>query len=321
MKKKEKIDHDQIFKTLFKSFFQEFLEGFLPEVAKEIDFLSVNFLDQEFFTDINKGRKKLLDLVAEVKLKNGEEEFILLHTEFQASKPDTKEFPKRMFKYLCQLFLRFGRPVIPIVVFSDDRKWRKPVPDSYTMRFKNTEYLRFFYHSIKLKHYNWREFIGSGNPLIYALMAKMDYDKKDIVRLKADFLRLILKAERDIAKKSLLLEFIESYIKLNSKEMKEFDKLITVDENLKEITEMITVYEERGIEKGLKKGIQKGRLEGRLEGRLQNAKNAVLEALEVKFGTVPYPIKEKVLYCDDLNKLKQALRTAILIDSISKFSI
>jgi predicted transposase YdaD len=69
MKKKEKIDHDQIFKTLFKSFFQEFLEGFLPEVAKEIDFLSVNFLDQEFFTDINKGRKKLLDLVAEVKLK------------------------------------------------------------------------------------------------------------------------------------------------------------------------------------------------------------------------------------------------------------
>jgi hypothetical protein len=102
-------------------------------------------------------------------------------------------------------------------------------------------------------------------------------------------------------------------VTLNSKEMKEFDKLITVDENLKEITEMITVYEERGIEIGLRKG--------RLEGILQNAKNAVLEALEVKFGTVPYPIKEKVLYCDDLNKLKQAHRTAILIDSISKFNI
>ena len=50
--------------------------------------------------------------------------------------------------------------------------------------------------------------------------------------------------------------------------MKEFDKLITVDENLKEITEMITVYEECGIEKGMQKGI------------LQNAKNAVLEALD-----------------------------------------
>ena len=57
MIKKEKIDHDQIFKTLFKSFFREFLEGFLPEIAEEIDFSSVNFLDQEFFTDINSGRK------------------------------------------------------------------------------------------------------------------------------------------------------------------------------------------------------------------------------------------------------------------------
>ena len=99
--------------------------------------------------------------------------------------------------------------------------------------------------------------------------------------------------------------------------MKEFDKLITVDENLKEITEMITVYEERGIEKGIKKGMQKGMR----KGILKTARNSVLEALEVKFGTVPYPIKEKVLYCNDLNKLKQALRTAILIDSISKFTI
>jgi hypothetical protein len=38
MIKKEKIDHDQIFKTLFKSFFREFMEGFLPEIAEEIDF-------------------------------------------------------------------------------------------------------------------------------------------------------------------------------------------------------------------------------------------------------------------------------------------
>ena len=40
MIKKEKIDHDQIFKTLFKLFFREFLEGFLPYIAEEIDFFS-----------------------------------------------------------------------------------------------------------------------------------------------------------------------------------------------------------------------------------------------------------------------------------------
>ena len=315
MEKGAKTDHDQIFKTLFREFFKEFLEGFIPEVAAEVDFTKVEFLDQEFFTDINKGRKKLMDLVAKVRLRNGEDEFILLHTEFQASKPDAKEFPERMFKYLCQLFLRFGKPVIPVVVFSDDRKWRKKVPDTFTMSFKNIEYLRFFYHSIKLKHYNWREFIDSGNPLTYALMAKMDYDPKNVVRLKADFLRLVLKAERNPARQSLLVEFIENYVSLKECDLTEFTKLITTAPELKEIKKMITVYEEQGIQKGMQQGIKKGRLEGRLE----TARNAVLEILEVKFDSVPYLITESILNCGDLRKLKQALRNAILLDDVNKF--
>ena len=88
----EKINHDQIFKTLIKEFFEEFMELFLPEVGKEIDFKQVEFLEQEFFTDINHGRKKLLDLVAKVKLLNGNEEYILIHTEFESRKPNSKLF-------------------------------------------------------------------------------------------------------------------------------------------------------------------------------------------------------------------------------------
>ncbi|MDZ7616032.1 MAG: hypothetical protein U1E05_03450, partial [Patescibacteria group bacterium] len=47
------------------------------------------------------------------------------------------------------------------------------------------------YHLIKLKHLDYRNFIDSGNPLAFALMAKMDYNRKEQVRLKADFLRWI----------------------------------------------------------------------------------------------------------------------------------
>jgi len=105
--------------------------------------------------------------------------------------------------------------------------------------------------------------------------------------------------------------------------------LITTTPELKEMKKMVTVYEEEGIRKGrregIQKGIQKGRREGiregRLEGRLEIARNAVLEALEVKFGVVPYTIKEKIRYCDDLRGLKRAHRNAILIDDIEKFSI
>ena len=79
------LKHDQIFKTLIKEFFQEFMFSFLPDIAEEIDFKSTEFLEQEFFTDINRGRKKLLDLVAKVRLKTGEEEFVLIHTEFESN--------------------------------------------------------------------------------------------------------------------------------------------------------------------------------------------------------------------------------------------
>jgi len=38
----EKIDHDQIFKTLIKEFFREFMELFFPEIAGKINFGKVD---------------------------------------------------------------------------------------------------------------------------------------------------------------------------------------------------------------------------------------------------------------------------------------
>jgi hypothetical protein len=207
-----------------------------------------------------------------------------------------------MFKYFCQLFLKFGKPVIPIVVFSDDKVWRTPVPNTFTMQFKDTQYLRFFFHSIKLKHYNWRKFIDSKNPLIYALMAKMDYNKNDIVRLKADFLRLVLNAEKNIARRSLLIEFIETYIILNKGQEKQFEEIIS-QPKLKEVRKMVTVYEKIGIQKG----------------KLETAREDILDVLELKFRKIPYSIKQKIKRCNNLQRLKQAHREAVLIDRIEDF--
>jgi len=312
MGEKERTDHDQIFKTLFKEFFKEFIEGFLPEIAEKLDFQSVEFLEKETFTDLNKGRKKLMDLVVSVKTISGEEEFILLHTEFESSRPK-KDFPERMFKYLCQLYMRYGKPVIPIVVFSDDAKWRKPVSDTFLIKFNDIEYVRFFYHQFKLKHLNWKSYIDSNNPLIYALMAKMDYDKSDIVRLKTDFLRLVLQSEKNEARRQVLVEFIENYVILKEDELEKFTAIVESRQELKEIKKMVTVYEQKGrIE---------GRVQGQVEGSITTAQSDVIEVLEVKFGNVPYPIKEKILYCDDLQKLRQAHRNAILLNDINKFKI
>ena len=50
------IDHDQIFKQLIESFFREFLELFCPDEARLVNFKEVQFLREEHFTDVKRGK-------------------------------------------------------------------------------------------------------------------------------------------------------------------------------------------------------------------------------------------------------------------------
>lgn len=297
----EKIDHDQMFKTLIKTFFKDFVEIFLPGKAKTLDFNAVEFLESEYFTDLARGRRKRLDLIARVRTKSGNFENILIHIEFEARKGVPKAVLKRIFHYYCQLQLRHDEPIIPVVLFTDDHKWRKPVPDHYAVTYEGDTYVSFKYHRIKLKHYNWRDFLKFDNPLAYALMCKMDFDKKQSVQLKADFLRWALRAEKTPARKSLLFEFVNTYMKLEQKEEKEFERITIKKKTFKEVTKMITTYEKRGA--------------------IKSAREDVLEVVKLRFSDAPYALLEKIKYCDDLKKLKRLHKQAVLAKSIDELAL
>ena len=55
---------------------------------------------------------------------------------------------------------------------------------------------------------------------------------------------------------------------------------------------------------------------GMQQGEIKTARQDVMEVLELKFSPLPYVVKEKIKYCDDLNTLKNLHRQAILADSI-----
>jgi hypothetical protein len=180
----------------------------------------VEFLDKEEFSDIQSGRRNYMDMVVKVGLKKGGEEFVLVHSEFQGRRE--KDFAKRMFDYDCLLYLRYGKPIIPIAVFSDDAVWRKPISDTFEIAFNAMSFVRFQYYLIKLKSLDYRQFLDSDNPLAFALMSKMNFNRRQRVRLKADFLRLILGARTDPARKNLLAEFVDAYINLDNQEQRRF---------------------------------------------------------------------------------------------------
>ena len=296
------IDHDQIFKQLIEAFFREFMELFCPAEARLIDFSRLEFLGEEHFTDTSRGVRRFLDLVVKAGLKSGGEKFVLVHGEFEASRKE-RDFPRRMFRYYCQLFLRYDTEIVPIALFSDDARWRKPVPDHFEITVSGNRFVRFDYHLIKLRQLDYRQFLDSNNPLAYALMAKMDYNQKERVRLKADFLRLILGCPVDPVRPSLLVEFVKTYLPLAKDEQAEFREIVHADSQYVEVKRMITTYELEGKKEGKKEGRKEGKKEGKQEG--------LILLLKKKFGKLTAAQRRRIREIDSTERL-DALLVALL---------
>jgi hypothetical protein len=81
----------------------------------------------------------------------------------------------------------------------------------------------------------------------------------------------------------------------------------------------ITLFEELALKEGLEKGIQKGLEQGLEKGILQNAREAILDVLDTRFGEVPDSVRERVnAICGERN-LKDLHRRAILTPSLEEF--
>jgi len=214
-----------------------------------------------------------------------------------------------MYQYHCQLFLRHHLDIIPIAVFSDDARWREPVPDHFEMTVAGETIIRFHYRLIKLKHLDYREFLGSPNPLAYALMAKMDYTRRERVRLKVDFLRLILASDVDPARKSLLIDFVETYVSLDPQERIEFEQIVNSDTQYEEVKKMITVYEQQGLQKGLEQGIEKGK------------KEMLFLLMSKKFGPLSEAQQQTILRIDSTQDLDHFLLKIMDASSLEELNL
>ena len=305
MNQNNQSDKDQLFKVLLQSFFKEFVDLFLPFLSSKIDFSKTEFLLQEMFTDLPRGQRKQLDVVVKVSLKGeGEEKIIIIHIEVEAQKKPG--ISKRMFKYFAQLYLRYERDIIPIVVFADDHIWRKEIDREYRVEY-DEPYLSFRYKKIKLKELDYRKYLTSNNPLAHALMVKMGFNRKERLKVKVEALRLILKARLDEAGRSILINFVDELMILTEEEQGQFFKIIDQDEKYTEVKEMITTYEKKGIEKGKK------------EGLLQEARVMLLEAVNARFGMVPQDTAGAVNLIEEREKLHDLHRKIFQCDSIESF--
>jgi hypothetical protein len=81
----------------------------------------------------------------------------------------------------------------------------------------------------------------------------------------------------------------------------------------------ITLFEELALKEGLEKGLKKGLVEGLEKGIVQNAREAILDVLETRFGQVPDSLRERVNTIGSEPTLKNLLRRAVRTPSLEEF--
>jgi len=269
-----RIDHDRLFKELLQAFFSEFMQLFFPVASQAIDFSHLRFLQQEVFTDVTAGKKQLVDILVETRLKQ-ETGLILIHVEPQAY--IQKEFNERMFIYFSRLYEKYRLRILPVVIFSYDKV--QDEPDRFNLEFPFLNVLQFRYYKLELKKLNWRDYVTGDNPVAAALLSKMGFSPEERVKVKLEFMRMLTRMKLNPAQMELLGGFFESYLKLNQKEDEEY-YLELGKINRKEaeaIMQITTSWHEKGREEGIKEGIK----EGEIKGKMETARAALKKGLPV----------------------------------------
>jgi hypothetical protein len=182
-------ESDTAWKIVLDAYFKDFLDYCLPELYHLIDWSKPwSFLDKELqaITKGNEAGKRLLDKLVKVFLKDGREQWVLLHIEVQNQ--HDSEFAKRMFTYGYRIFDKYQRLVASCAILADeDKTWR---PSSYKLELGGS-CLSAEYLLIKLIDYQDKkeELDCSTNPfasvILCQLMAleairKTDQERKQI---------------------------------------------------------------------------------------------------------------------------------------------
>jgi hypothetical protein len=220
--------YDQPLKDLLRPFFAEFLTSFFPTAAARLDLDTIIFLEKEATTDLLRGRRREMDLVAQVARRDGTTTLVIVLVELQA-RPEG-EFPWRLFEYYTLLRRVYRLPVLPIVVYVRGGRGSKLWEEYREELFEELTVL-FRYRRPRLKGLKAAAAVRQGGPLVGALAALMDRRGADPVELKVASLERIGAGRLDEARRWLLSSFVEQFLPLPTAEEQRFRQLTNQEEH------------------------------------------------------------------------------------------
>ena len=323
------VSHDQFFKELLRGFFPDFLRLFLPALAAALELeAGVEFLDTQDFTDRPAGDLRLADLVARMRTREGRP--ALVHTEVEAEPGG--EFGERVWEYNALLSMRHRLPAVSLAVlpFTVGEGVELVL---HTAAGPDRAYARLEYWRVPLRGLAAHDYVAAGPALGAALAALMRPGPGGKVELKAAIFARLRRDDVSPGARSMLLNFVETYLPLDAEEQAAFAQRYTPEgDTTMEALERTWAdqFIEQGLERGLERGLEQGRVQGIKQGRVQGIEQGMERGalaarqetlrrqVRLRFGAAPAALEARLPALDAAG-LDAALDRVVLSPTLDDF--
>jgi predicted transposase/invertase (TIGR01784 family) len=265
---------DSLWKGILEDVFDDFLLFIFEEKANMFDFTKgFEFLNNElaqiYPVDENAAYPKYVDKLVKVSMKDGREEFILVHVEVQGyNDPD---FARRMFTYFYRILDKFNKRVTCVVIYTGSEK--VPPATQYDYDFLGTEN-HFKFNTYSIIDQDFDELGRNENPFSLVVqtalltLQKGRLGEAEVLRLYKDIARRLLQKNINPVKTRAIMNFLKYYVSFENRE-----NVIKFDVEIKVLTNnnFTMGIEELLLERAERRGIEKGREEGKEEGKEESA--------------------------------------------------
>ncbi len=326
--------HDQFFKEAFsrkEPAIECFSHYLPPAIVESIDWDTLN---QESNSFVEKAlRETSSDILYSVRLKSitttPQHFYLYCLFEHQSSKDD--RMPYRLLTYMVRIWeqllktnkeLKKMPPILPIVLHQNKNKWKVSTQFSDLLAIPEdlkshlSPFLPDFKHVLidlpterieQLKDKLWLRVIFE----LFQAIAKNEIDT--VLEKVIPLIDILHKNSDDLAFVHSCLSYLYNADTTSDKQT--FKQIIytlqhtTTKENIMTLAQQ---FREEGREEGLEKGLEKG--------TLTTKQRDIIEALEVRFNSVPQGLQEAVSVIHDLPRLSKLHRSAIICPDIETFT-
>jgi hypothetical protein len=140
--------------------------------------------------------------------------------------------------------------VLPVVLFTDRKKWRKNVDKVISNKIGDRLFLHFEYKFVKLFDFNAKDYYQHNNPLVKILLPKMNYQAEE----RPEMIRQAYLGLFELVSSSLFdkyIDFIDIYAEIEESEHLELYKQL---EQKKETFMLAQYIREQGMQQGMQQG-------------------------------------------------------------------